>query len=115
MTSRRRMLEQLSADELDNLIQWVLRESVADVTPSPHVWERIQERVERLVALRRAWIWEVPGLVSNAATACLSRVDLLLPGFETPPTKRDERVIVGHHPGWVRVLDHHRLVMRLVW
>lgn len=116
MTSRRRMLAGLSADELDALIRWALHESVAGATPPPDVWARIQGHVERLVALRQAWIWRVPDLVADAVTACLSRVDVLLLGLETPPIQRDERIMMGrHHVGWVRVLDHHRLVMRLVW
>jgi hypothetical protein len=57
-----------SVDNIDSIIRWALRDSVADAEPSPQVWERIRQRirgragasVERAPArhkalLRRLW------------------------------------------------------------
>lgn len=63
-------------DELDNLIRWALRERVAGVSISPHVWERIKERLERpavrsLMGLRSSKAYRV-------ILARLARVDAFL-------------------------------------
>ena len=57
MTLRKDVFEGHSADELDKLIRWALRERVVGASPSSHVWERIKERVGwptawRLMGLR---------------------------------------------------------------
>ena len=43
-----------SSETVDVLIRIALRESVAGVEPSPHVWERIRERVRRLATARQS-------------------------------------------------------------
>jgi len=54
MTLRRGVFEGRSADELDGLIRWALYDSVGQVHPPAHVWERIKQKVQRLAALERA-------------------------------------------------------------
>ncbi len=50
----RNKLQEDSAEVLDLLIGAALRESVAGVEPSPHIWERIKERVEEQSPIKRA-------------------------------------------------------------
>jgi hypothetical protein len=52
MTSHRGV-ERRSMDELDNLIQRSMKESVADASPPPDTWERIHARAERSMAWER--------------------------------------------------------------
>ena len=47
MTSRRQLAGD-TRDIVDVLIRAVLRQRVAGARPSPHVWERIEEQVQRL-------------------------------------------------------------------
>ena len=54
MTSRKDVFEGRSADELDRLIRWALCDSVGQVHPPAHVWERIERKVRRLAAVERA-------------------------------------------------------------
>jgi len=76
MTSRKDVFEGHSADELDNLIRWALRERVVGASPSSHVWERIKERVGRPTA------WRLMGLRFSkgyrAVMAQLARVGAFL-------------------------------------
>jgi|GEM_PF-1899985 len=109
MISRRGIFDGHSTDELDGLLRWVLRESVAGAVAPSHVWPRIRGDAQRLAALRRAWIWRVSDLVRQVVVACLSRVNGLLPMLELPPVQGDGSVMLGYDLGWVRLLDHHRL------
>ena len=76
MTSHKDVFEGRSADELDKLIRWALRERVVGASPSSHVWERIKERVGRPTA------WRLMGLRFSkgyrAVMAQLARVGAFL-------------------------------------
>ena len=110
MISRERMFDMHSeANGLDDLVRWALCESVAHATPPPHVWARVRERAERRSVWKQAWMWKAADLLWQTVTACLSRLDGLLPIFEIPPMLGYEGIVLGHDVGRVRPLDHHRL------
>jgi len=114
MTSRRDSERRRVTSELDGMVRLALHERVAGAVPSPQAWEQIRGRVERLEGLRRAWIWQVPDLIVQAAVAVLARVDVLLPAFELPTDPPDDCIVHGYGLAWVPILDEHRMVMRLV-
>nr|HID13550.1 hypothetical protein [Anaerolineae bacterium] len=43
-----------SPDALGGLIRFALRQRMAGASPSPRVWEQIEKRVRRLIAVERA-------------------------------------------------------------
>ena len=48
MTSHKGVFEEHSADELDRLIQWTLRDSLGRIQPPPaYVWREIKRKVQR--------------------------------------------------------------------
>ena len=55
MISRRYTLEKHSSDELDALIQRVLREEVAGASPSPRVWRHIHALAGQQAIQTRMW------------------------------------------------------------
>jgi hypothetical protein len=111
MTSRRD--EGRSADELDDMIQAALCESVAGATPPLSVWKRIQKSIERPATLGQAWTWKRVASLLKAAAAYLSRVDALIMALETPSIQWDGNRTAGYDLDWVW-LNQHRMIMRLV-
>ena len=70
MTSRDRS-ERGFRDQIGVMISWALRESVADVTPPPTTWKRIDERLQRKAERSgRAW-WTECRVAGRAATRWL--------------------------------------------
>ena len=46
MTSHKDVFEERSADELDRLIQWTLRDSLGRIQPPAYVWREIKRKVQ---------------------------------------------------------------------
>jgi len=76
MSSRRAERDRCTHNEFDSLIRWALHDSVAAEAPSPHVGERIQQRIvdESTVARsarpsrifsRRLWLGWLIGAGAN--------------------------------------------------
>ncbi len=114
MTSRRGVFEGRSADELDRVIRWALRERVAGASPSPDVWERIKARVEHWAMLKRTGEDTGLFLAFLRAVAAWLSADVLQPVFVTQPAHRDRAMTWGYDLGWARILDQHHIAMRLV-
>jgi hypothetical protein len=108
MTSHKGVFEEHSADELDRLIQWALRERVVKVSPSPHIWERIKEHAECCAVLRQTR-WGFSSFL-RAVTIWLS-ADAAQTVFVAQPVQRDRIMTWEYDLGWVRVLGQRRMMM----
>ena len=113
MTSRRDVLQRRSTDELDGLIRWALREAVAGAGPSPHVWGRIMERVERPTAQGSMGLGSYRGY--RAVRARLSRVDAFLSAQVTSWTWHENRWEWRRDPCSTRLLDQYAFRLQLAF
>ncbi len=112
MTLRR--FEGRSANELDRLIRWALRERVAGASPSPHVRERIKERVGRPTT------WSLIGLRFSrgyrAVVPRLSKVDAFLSAQIASWTWPENRWVEWRRdPRSTRFLDQHSFLLQLAF
>jgi hypothetical protein len=80
------------------MIGWVLRDSVADATPPPGVWERINERLIRQASVNRAGWWRGFRLAVKAVALWL------LDSAASPPA--EFAYGYGPRPGEMREKDY---------
>jgi len=112
MISRKGVLERSPADELDGLIRWALRERVDGAVPSPQVWERIRERVERRAAPK----WARLDLTFLSTLVVWLLADTCPPSFVIlQPTWRGEIVMRKHDLAGARALGRNYLATRLAF
>jgi hypothetical protein len=108
MTSHKDMLGKHSADQLDGLIRWALRERASGAVPSPRVWERVAGRVERGSVLRRTRWSLVPFL--RWMVIWLS-VDTSLP-LAAQRLQRGETALWGDNLSRAWAMDQHHILLR---
>ena len=113
MTSRSRLSQGYSEEQIDALIRSALRHRVAGATPPPDVWRRVQTRVGRVTTLWRAMLWMGLDWPLKAATASLSWVDRHLLVCEMQAMRWAPSPSARCDSQWA-LLAEHRIVMRMV-
>ena len=117
MISRRGVLEDCTVDEMSVLIRCALQERVSGALPSSQTWERIVERAERRMVLKR--ITESLGLFLRAVDVWLL-ADTFSPASTIRPARHgrfatDRATLWGYDLGWSGVLDQYHVVARPVF
>ena len=112
MTLPRNCSEKSSRDELDNLIQWALRERVAGTSPPPQTWKRIRARAK----LYRSWRLIRFGLSRSYQIAMvqLSKLDAFL-SMEYTPWPQSEWAEWRRDPWFTRLLDVYGSMLKLAF
>jgi hypothetical protein len=115
MTSRRRVLERTSTDELGKIIGCALEDRIAGARPDTHVWGRIKHMVERTAVRDRMGMRLALPRISLRRTAMRSRMDAFLSAQVVSLAWPERRAEWWRSPGDTRLVDQYGAMLQLAF